>query len=376
MKKYDFIIVGSGLFGLTFNYLARKNGFSCLILERRKHVGGNIYTQLVDNIPIHKYGPHIFHTDNKLVWDFVCENCEMMPFINSPLAIFNDEIYNLPFNMNTFSKLFNIKTPAEAEAKIMDEIKKYSIEEPRNLEEQAISLVGKTIYEKLIKGYTEKQWGRKCEELSSDIIKRIPVRYHYDNNYFNDIYQGIPKGGYNDLISNLISDTEVIFTDYLKDKEYYNSLGKYIIYTGPIDEYFNYSEGKLEWRTVEFKTRKYNCQFYQGNAVINYTSLDIPYTRTIEHKYFDKFGSGFESNITYITEEYPKEWTINNEPYYPINNHKNGEVLKLYIKLSENEKNVIFGGRLGSYKYYDMDDTIFNAMECFKKMINDIRYER
>ena len=370
-NKYDFVIVGSGLFGATFNYLARQFGFSCIIIEKRAHLGGNIYTPIIDGIPIHQYGAHIFHTHRKDIWDFVCNKCEMIPFINSPIAIYKDEVYNLPFNMNTFSKLFGVITPEEAKRKIEEEIKEAGITEPKNLEEQAISLVGRTIYEKLIKEYTEKQWGRDCKELDPSIIKRLPVRFSYDNNYFNDLYQGIPKGGYNELIKNLIGDTEVITADYLEDKQKFDAMGRRVVYTGPIDAYFNYSEGLLEWRRVEFKTYKYDCQNYQGNAVLNYTSHDKPFTRTIEHKFFDRTGVGFDSNVTYVSEEYSSEWEPGQEPYYPVNNEKNMETLNKYKALAANEKNVIFGGRLGEYKYYDMDDTIINAMDLFYSRIGE-----
>lgn len=365
-KKYDFLIVGSGLYGATFNHFARKYGFSCLIVERRGHIGGNIYTPIVEGIPIHQYGAHIFHTDKKYIWDFVCNNCDMVPFINSPVAIYKDELYNLPFNMNTFSKLFNVVRPNEAEKKIKEEIKDANIVEPTNLEEQAISLVGKTIYQKLIKEYTEKQWGRDCSELDPSIIKRLPVRFSYDNNYFNDLYQGIPKGGYNQLIDSLIGDTEYILnTDYLSNKEYYDGLAKYVVYTGPIDEYFGFDEGRLEWRTVNFKTQRYTTKNYQGNAVVNYTSHDVPYTRTIEHKFFDRTGDGFNSDVTYISEEYSSEWAPGTEPYYPVNTDRNNEILKKYEAKAKLLPNVIFGGRLGTYKYFDMDDTIINAMGDF-----------
>ena len=364
-NKYDFVIVGSGLFGATFNYLAKEHGYSCVIIEKRSHIGGNVYTPIVEGIPIHQYGAHIFHTHRKDIWDFVCDKCEMVPFVNSPIAIYKDEVYNLPFNMNTFSKLFGIVTPEEAKRKIESEIKEAGIIEPKNLEEQAISLVGRTIYEKLIKEYTEKQWGRDCKELDPSIIKRLPVRFSYDNNYFNDLYQGIPKGGYNELIKNLIGDTEVIYADYLTEKSKFDAMGNTVVYTGPIDAYFNYSEGLLEWRRVEFKTQRYDCQNYQGNAVLNYTSHDKPFTRTIVHRFFDQTGEGFKSDVTYVSEEYSSEWTPGQEPYYPINNEKNMETLNKYKALADNEKNVIFGGRLGEYKYYDMDDTIMNAINSF-----------
>lgn len=368
IKKYDFIIIGSGLFGLTFNYLARKQNFSCLIIERRSHLGGNIYTPKMNNIAIHQYGAHIFHTNNKDVWEFVSSLCEMNNFINSPIANYKGEIYNLPFNMNTFSKIFQISTPDEAKQKIENEIHKLNIITPSNLEEQALSMVGETVYKKLIKEYTEKQWGKNCKELDPSIIKRLPLRFTYDNNYFNDIYQGIPKGGYNELIKNLILDTEIIFDDYLNNKEYYNSLGKYIIYTGPIDEYFNFSEGVLEWRSLDFKIKKYNIQNFQGNAVVNYTSHDVPYTRTIEHKFFDITSDAFNENFTYITEEYPIKWTIGKEPFYPIYSNENLSKLERYRDLIKTEGKVFFGGRLGEYKYYDMDVTIIKAMELYKNI--------
>lgn len=370
MKKYDFIIVGSGLFGLTFNYLAKQKGYTCCIIERRPHIGGNIYTPIIDNIPIHKYGAHIFHTTDKKIWDLTCSLCEMVPFINSPIAIYKNEVYNLPFNMNTFSKIFNVIKPSEVEVKLNEEINKFGFKTPKNFEEQAISLVGETIYNKLIKEYTEKQWGKDCKELSPEIIKRIPLRLFYDNNYFEDLYQGIPKNGYNELINNLIGDTEVIFDDYLKNKEYFNNLGRYVIYTGPIDEYFGFSQGHLEWRSLEFKTTKHNISNFQGNAVVNYTSHDVPYTRTIEHKFFDKLGDGFKKNITYVTEEYPINWEKGKEPFYPLLTAENLAILDKYNALKELEKNVIFGGRLGSYKYYDMDDTMINAIKTFEEIVS------
>jgi UDP-galactopyranose mutase len=371
MSKYDFIIIGSGLYGLVFNYLCKINNYTSLIIERRPHIGGNIYTPTIDGIPIHQYGAHIFHTNDKKIWDFVSSLCEMTSFINSPIANYKGEIYNLPFNMNTFSKIFNISTPEEAKQKIEEEIFKLNITNPSNLEEQALSMVGETVYKKLIKEYTEKQWGKKCKELESDIIKRIPLRFTYDNNYFNDTYQGIPKGGYNTLIENLLGDTEIIYDDYLNNKEYYNSLGRYVIYTGPIDEYFQYCEGVLEWRSLDFKLKKYDVQNYQGNAVVNYTSHNVPYTRTIEHKFFDLYGLSFNKNITYISEEYPIKWDIGKEPFYPIYTKENLKKLSKYNKLVNNEKNIFFGGRLGEYKYYDMDNTIFNAINKFKKIIGN-----
>lgn len=368
-KKYDFLIVGSGLYGATFNYLATQSGYSCLILERRSHIGGNLYTPIVDGIPVHQYGAHIFHTHVKEVWDFVCDKCEMIPFINSPIAVYKDEVYNLPFNMNTFSKLFNVVTPIQAQEAINKEIAEAGIIEPSNLEEQAISLVGKSIYEKLIKEYTEKQWGRDCKELDKDIIKRLPVRMSYDNNYFNDLYQGIPKGGYNTLIENLIGDTEVrLDVDFNRNRDELMQLSKYVIYTGPIDEFFNFCFGPLEWRRVEFKTTTYPVQNYQGNAVVNYTSHDVPYTRVIEHKFFDRTGDGFNLDRTVVSEEYSTEWKPGQEPYYPVNNQRNSALLMTYQDLAGSYPNVLFAGRLGAYKYFDMDDTIMNAMEEFNRI--------
>lgn len=368
-KKYDFLIVGSGLFGATFNYLAKQQGYSCLIVERRNHRGGNLYTPLVNDIPLHQYGAHIFHTHIREIWEFVCDKCEMVPFINSPIAVYKDEVYNLPFNMNTFSKLFNIVTPKQAQDAINKEIVESGITNPTNLEEQAISLVGKTIYQKLIKEYTEKQWGRDCKDLDKDIIKRLPVRMSYDNNYFNDLYQGIPKGGYNTLIDNLIGDTEVMLnTDFIKNRKELSELANYIIYTGPIDEYFDFCFGPLEWRRVEFNNVIYDVQNYQGNAVVNYTSHDVPYTRVIEHKFFDRTGSGFNNNCTIVSEEYSTEWMPGQEPYYPINNQRNSALLATYQELAANHPNVIFAGRLGAYKYFDMDDTIMNAIEEFNRV--------
>lgn len=369
-KKYDFIIVGAGLYGATFNYLARKAGYKCLIIDKRNHVGGNIYCDLVEGIPVHKYGAHIFHTSNKEIWDFVCDKCVMMPFINSPMAVYKDEIYNLPFNMNTFSKMFGVKTPEEAKKIIAAEIKNSCIgDTPQNLAEQAISLCGKTIFTKLIKEYTEKQWGRSCSELSPDIIKRIPLRFTYDNNYFNDTYQGIPLGGYNTLIDNLLLNTEVVLnTEYTKDFEV---LADRIIYTGPIDEYYDYKYGKLDWRTVKFENEVLDIKDYQGNAVVNYTSHKHPYTRIIEHKHFDKCCAGYDKDKTVISKEYSVEWKSGMEPYYPVQNDITRQLYNKY-KSIKNDK-VIFAGRLGEYKYYDMDDTIEKAMFDFDKIHNNLK---
>lgn len=365
---YDYLIVGTGLFGATFNAIAKRNGHSCLLIDSRDHIGGNIYTPIVDGIPIHQYGAHIFHTDDKGIWDFVCENCDMVPFVNSPIANYKGEIYNLPFNMNTFSKMFGVSTPEEAKACIEKEITEANITYPKNLEEQAISLVGKTIYTKLIKEYTEKQWGRDCSELDPSIIKRLPVRFTYDNNYFNDKYQGIPAGGYNTLIENLIGTSPVLLnTNYLEKKEFLNSAYDFdhIIYTGPIDEYFGFKFGHLDWRTVSFKTSKVDVQNLQGVPVMNFTSHNEPFTRRIEHKFFDKSCEGFNKDYTYVSEEYSTEWTEGMDPYYPVNNKKNAELYNRYAEYArETEPNVTFAGRLGKYKYYDMDDTIAAAMSA------------
>jgi UDP-galactopyranose mutase len=374
-EHYDFLIIGSGLYGAFFNYLAKKCGKTCLILEKRPHIGGNLYTPIKDNIPIHAYGAHIFHTDDKLLWDFVSNMCgEMIPFVNSPIANYKGEIYNLPFNMNTFSKMFDESDPNKVKQiiqKEIHEINKSGIIEPTNLEEQAKLLVGNTIYTKLIKDYTEKQWGRSCNQLDKDIIKRLPIRYTYDNNYFNDKYQGIPLDGYNKLIENLIGDTEVrLNVDYNNDDvvlEYENKYD-YLIYTGPIDAYFNYRYGALEWRSVKFDIEKLNTSNYQGNAVVNYTSHNEPYTRIIEHKFFNIHKKEtINSDITYISKEYSIEWTGNCDPYYPINNEKNNEILNKYLDCAKQHKSLLIAGRLGKYKYFDMDDTL---IECLKDFDN------
>lgn len=358
MKKYDFLIVGSGLFGATFAHEAVKRGKRVLVIEKRGHIGGNIYTEKQEGIDVHKYGAHIFHTSNKRVWDYVNGLVEFNNFVNSPVANYKGEMYNLPFNMNTFAKMFGISTPAQAR-EIIEKQKSEITGEPQNLEEQAISLVGRDVYTKLIKGYTEKQWGRDCKELPSFIIKRLPVRYTYDNNYFNDRYQGIPCEGYTALIEKLLDGAEVLLnTDFLKDREKYLAAAEKCIYTGPIDEYFGYSLGKLEYRSLRFETELLDEENHQGVAVVNYTEREIPYTRIIEHKHFN-FGT---QPKTVITREYPTDWEEGMEPYYPVNNEKNDTLYAKYAEAAKKE-GIYFGGRLAQYKYYDMDDTVESALK-------------
>ena len=361
MKKYDYILVGSGLYSGVFAWFAKQKGKKCLVLEKRDHIGGNVYCENTEGIHVHKYGAHIFHTSNKEVWQFVNSLAEFNRYTNSPVANYKGEMYNMPFNMNTFSKMWNISTPAEAK-KIIEEQKKEITGEPKNLEEQAISLVGREIYEKLVKGYTEKQWGRDCTALPAFIIKRLPVRYTYDNNYFNDLYQGIPIGGYNVIIDRLF-ETGV---DYLEKKEYYDGLGEKIVYTGTIDAYYKYQFGKLEYRSLRFESEVLDEENHQGVAVVNYTDRETPYTRIIEHKHFE-FGT---QPKTVITREYPVTWQEGMEPYYPVNDEKNQALYQKYAKLAEKEEHVIFGGRLGEYKYYDMDKVIASAMACAKEELN------
>ena len=363
---YDYLIVGSGLFGSIFAYEAGKKGKQCLVVEKRDHIGGNIYTKEVEGIQVHQYGAHIFHTSNKEVWQFVNSLAEFNRYTNSPVANYKGEVYNMPFNMNTFSKMWNISTPAEAK-KIIEEQKKEITGEPKNLEEQAISLVGREIYEKLVKGYTEKQWGRDCTALPAFIIKRLPVRYTYDNNYFNDLYQGIPIGGYNVIIDRLFEGCDIeTGVDYLEKKEYYDGLGEKIVYTGTIDAYYKYQFGKLEYRSLRFESEVLDEENHQGVAVVNYTDRETPYTRIIEHKHFE-FGT---QPKTVITREYPVTWQEGMEPYYPVNDEKNQALYQKYAKLAEKEEHVIFGGRLGEYKYYDMDKVIASAMACAKEELN------
>ncbi len=367
---YDYLVVGSGLFGSVFAREAKNRGKSVLVIDKRNNVGGNIYTENIEGIHVHKYGAHIFHTNNKEVWDYLNKYIEFNRFTNSPIANYKGEIYSLPFNMYTFNKMWGVVTPAEAKERIEREVREANITNPKNLEEQAISLVGKDIYLKLIKGYTEKQWGRDCKDLPSFIIKRLPVRFTYDNNYFNALYQGIPKGGYTKLINNLLDGIEVrLNTDYLKEKEKYENIAKKIVFTGPIDEYYNYKLGALEYRSVRFETELLNINNFQGNAAVNYTDKETPWTRIIEHKWFEfgKDDNGNDIPKTVISREFSSEWKLGDEPYYPVNDEKNNKLYEEYKKLSMNEKNVIFGGRLGSYSYYDMDKTVEKALELVKE---------
>ncbi len=363
IKKYDYLIIGSGLFGATFAYLAHQMGKRCLVIEKRPHLGGNVYCENVGGINVHKYGAHIFHTSNKKVWDFVNSLVEFNRYTNSPVANYKGKLYNLPFNMNTFSQMWGVVTPEEAKAIIdeqrqeaLDKMRKEGITEPRNLEEQAQILIGRDIYEKLIKGYTEKQWGRKCSELPAFIIKRLPVRYVFDNNYFNDKYQGIPVGGYNKLIDALLEGVETrTGVDFFDDRSYWTSLADRIVFTGQLDEFYDYRFGKLEFRTVSFEQETLQTPNYQGNAVINYTDAETPYTRIIEHKHFEMFGQDvYDVPQTVISREYSTEWKPGLEPFYPINDERNNSLAQKYRDLAAHEPNVIFGGRLAEYKYYDM----------------------
>lgn len=378
-KHYDYLIVGTGLYGSVFSHEMRKKGKTCLAIDKRNHIAGNIFTKEVRGIQVHEYGAHIFHTSDKKIWDYVNELADFNHYINSPIAVYKDEIYNLPFNMNTFSKLWGIKTPEEAKAIIRKQIEALDISEPKNLEEQALSLAGTDVYEKLVKGYTEKQWGRDCKDLPAFIIKRLPFRFTYDNNYFNDRYQGIPVGGYTAMIEKLLEGTEVLLeTEYrafvaeqqaLREKAEKSEGVDYItwdkvLYTGMIDEYFDFCLGNLEYRSLRFEQEDMpECDNYQGNAVVNYTHRDVPYTRIIEHKHFE-FGKG---DGTLITKEYPAEWKPGQEPYYPINNEENDTLFAKYQELAAKEENVLFGGRLGNYKYYDMDKVIAAALETVAK---------
>ena len=362
---YDYLIVGAGLFGAVFAHEMTKEGKKCLVVEKRDHIAGNIYCETVDGIHVHKYGAHIFHTSNKKVWDYINTFAEFNNYINSPVASYKDELYNLPFNMNTFSKMWGIKTPQEAKDIIAKQIKELDIKEPKNLEEQALSLVGQDVYQKLIKGYTEKQWGRDCSELPSFIIKRLPVRFTYDNNYFNDLYQGIPIAGYNVLTERLFEKADVqTGVDFLEDKGKYLAMGEKVIYTGAIDAFYDYALGKLEYRTVRFETEVLDTDNYQGVAVVNYTDRETPYTRVIEHKHFE-FGT---QKKTVISREYSTDWKEGMEPYYPVNDARNQELYQKYAALAEKEEKVIFGGRLGEYKYYDMDKVIEAALNQWEKM--------
>lgn len=365
---YDYLIVGSGLYGATFAYLVSKAGKKCLVIDKRPNLGGNIYCQDVEGIHIHKYGAHIFHTSSKKVWDFVNSFVPFNRYTNSPVANFHGKLFNLPFNMNTFYQMWGVTTPAQAMEKIEQQKKEISAAEPKNLEEQAISLVGRDIYETLVKEYTEKQWGRPCTELPAFIIKRLPVRFTFDNNYFNDAYQGIPIGGYNRLTEGLLSEVETICgEDYFSDRKKWNGMAEKIVFTGKIDEYFDYKFGKLEYRTVRFETETLGVQNFQGNAVVNYTSHDEPFTRIIEHKHFEPGNPFYQQNKTVISKEYSTEWHEGLEPFYPVNDAKNAEVYRKYRELAETQDKVIFGGRLAEYKYYDMDDVIEKCMKYWEK---------
>lgn len=372
-KQYDYLIVGSGLYGSTFAYLANQKGKKCLVIDKRPHLGGNVYCENIEGINVHKYGAHIFHTNNKQVWDFVNSIVEFNRYTNCPVAKYNGKLYNLPFNMNTFYQMWEVTTPIEAKAKIEEQraeaIAKLNGKEPSNLEEQALTLVGKDIYEKLIKGYTEKQWGRQCTELPAFIIKRLPVRMIFDNNYFNDKYQGIPIGGYNKLIEGLLENIDTkTGVDFFENRKYWESIADKIVFTGKIDEFYNYRYGKLEYRSVRFEEEIHDTSNYQGNAVINYTEKEVPYTRIIEHKHFEIFGTDIDKSLkTIISKEYSTEWKEGMEPYYPVNNERNNKLYQLYKELADKETNVFFGGRLAEYKYYDMAPIIEQVLNIFKK---------
>ena len=377
MKQFDFLIVGSGLFGATFAYCVKQAGMRCLVIDKRPHLGGNIYCEIIEGVNVHKYGAHIFHTSNKQVWEFVNSIVEFNRYTNSPIANYKGKQYNLPFNMNTFYQMWGVLTPEEARAKIEEQkaeaiaaMKAAGVTEPRNLEEQALILIGKDIYETLIKGYTEKQWGRKCTELPAFIIKRLPVRFIHDNNYFNDKYQGIPIGGYNKLIDGLLEGIETkTNTDFFADRQYWESIADKIVYTGAIDEYFGYKLGKLEWRTVSFEEEILDTPNYQGNAVMNYTEAEVPYTRIIEHKHFEMFGQEvYDCSKTVISREYSTEYKEGMEPYYTVNDERNNALAGKYRELAALEKNVIFGGRLAEYKYYDMAPIVEKVLNMVIKV--------
>ena len=380
--NYDYLIVGSGLFGSIFAYEANKKGKKCLVIDKRSHIGGNIYTENVSGINVHKYGAHIFHTSNKEVWDYIQQFAEFNRYTNSPVARYKDELYNLPFNLNTFSRMFNLITPKDIEKKLNEErkegLEKLNGKEPSNLEEQAISLVGTTVYEKLIKGYTEKQWGLPCTELPSFIIKRLPVRMIYDNNYFNDKYQGIPIGGYTQIIEKMLDGIDVkLDYDFFEHKDELENIADKIVFTGQIDKYYDYKFGQLEYRSVRFETEELDIDNYQGNAVVNYTDREVPYTRIIEHKHFEQgkqlgneVTEGPSVGKTIISKEYSDKWDASKEPYYPINNEKNNELYAKYENLAKEDDKVIFGGRLGQYKYYDMDKVIVEALKCVREELN------
>ena len=363
--KYDYLIVGAGLYGAVMAHELTKKGKRCLVIDKRSHIAGNIYCEDIEGIHVHKYGAHIFHTSNKKIWEYMNQFAEFNNYINSPVAVYKDELYNLPFNMNTFSKMWGIKTPAEAKAMIEKQVKETGITEPKNLEEQGLSLVGKDVFEKLVKGYTEKQWGRSCSELPAFIIRRLPVRFTYDNNYFNDRYQGIPIGGYTKIVEKMLEGADVqTDTDYFEFRKSNPDIADTTIFTGMIDEYFDYQLGALEYRSVRFETEVLDTDNYQGNAVVNYTEREVPYTRIIEHKHFE-FGT---QEKTVISREYSSEWKVGIEPYYPVNDEKNGKLFAAYKELAEKEEHVIFGGRLGNYQYYDMDKVVEAALLKLEEM--------
>ena len=366
MKKYDYLIVGSGLFGAVFAHQSGLKGKKCLVIDKRSHTGGNVYCENIEGINVHKYGAHIFHTGDREVWDYVNGLVEFNRYTNSPIANYKGELFNLPFNMNTFYQLWKVKTPEEAKNKIAEEVAEFTHIEPQNLEEQALKLAGKTIYEKLIKGYTEKQWGRKATELPPFIIKRLPLRFTFDNNYFNDIYQGIPIDGYNILINKLLKESEIrLNVNFLDNRELFSSMADTVVYTGMIDEYFDYCYGKLEYRSLKFENEVLDISNYQGNAVVNYTDFETPFTRIIEHKHFE-FGT---QDKTIITREYPQKWDENIEAYYPINDEINNSIFEKYKQKANMHTNVVFGGRLADYAYYDMDKTIRKALDISQKIL-------
>ena len=369
-KQYDYLVVGAGLYGAVFAHEAKKAGKKILVIDKRPNIAGNVYTENVEGIHVHKYGAHIFHTNNKEVWEFVTRFAEFNRFTNSPVANYHGELYSLPFNMYTFNKMWGVVTPEEAAARIEEQRREAGITEPKNLEEQAISLVGRDIFEKLIKGYTEKQWGRDCKDLPAFIIKRLPVRFTFDNNYFNALYQGIPTGGYTKMVANMLEGIEVqLNEDYLEKKEQFDTLAEKVVYTGPVDAYFGYSMGYLEYRSVRFENELLDIPNFQGNAAVNYTDRETPWTRIIEHKWFE-FGKDEQGNDlpkTVISREYSSEWKPGDEPYYPVNDEKNGNLYNKYKELASREENIIFGGRLGEYKYYDMDAVIASALSVSRQ---------
>ncbi len=370
--NYDYLIVGAGLYGATFAHEAHKHGRRVLVIDKRPHIAGNIYTEETEGIQVHRYGAHIFHASNRQVWDYINQFADFNRYTNSPVARYRDELYNLPFNMNTFHQMWGVITPQEAQAKINEQIREAGIIHPANLEEQAISLVGRDIYEKLVKGYTEKQWGRRADELPSFIIRRLPVRMTYDNNYFNDSFQGIPIGGYTRMVEKMLEGIEVqLNTDFFENREKWEAMADKIVFTGMIDRYFDYSEGELEYRSLRFETETLDMENYQGNAVVNYTEYEIPYTRIIEHKHFE-FGCQRPDPLprTVITREYPAKWSRGEEPYYPVNDDQNSAIYARYEKLAEQTPHVIFGGRLGKYRYYDMHQVIEEALRCVGKEVD------